>query len=184
MPENKEKKDEMVQVSRVELAQILEMNRRLTAQVGEPTPKPREIKDRKVVIFFINNEPVIGYVNKGSPNRPVYIYEKPDPNRPGEYLPYVDVLCRNTKDPVKLNYLEFLQESDRQECKILKTEWTEWTENQGRVQGRAFEEGTYNMSETGTIVPVEVKGKTAVFTVQLPDGSQLDIHERYCNINR
>lgn len=178
--------DKMVTVSATELAAIIEMNKKLMEKLsGAPVEKPREITERKITVFFIDNEPVIGYVNRGSEVKPTYIYEKPDANRPGEYLPFVDVLTRNHLDkPYKINYIEFLQESDRKECKVIKVEWKPWVINQGRTAARSFEEGTYNMTESGTIVPVEVKGKTGIYTVELPDGSQVEIHERYANINK
>jgi hypothetical protein len=178
--------EKMVTVKASELATIIEMNRKLMEKEnGAPIEKPREVKDRNVTVFFIDNEPVIGYVNNGSESRPAYIYEKPDPIRAGEYLPFIDVITRNhTEKPYKLNYLEFLREADRKECKVVKTDLEEWTVVQGRTRARTYEEGSYNMTENGTMVPVEVKGKTAVFTVELPDGTQCQIHERYVNINK
>lgn len=180
--------EETVQVSKVELASIIKMNQDLMAKLGGDTRKPDTVKKHKATVFFIENQPVVGYMNRGVENSPVYIYEKPDPARQGEFLPYVDVVVRNA-DPkgqptvYSLNYLEFMRECARQECEIVKVDKIPWVINQGVTTGRSFKEGTYYMIE-GALVPVEVRGTTNMYTMALPDGTQVTLHERYVNISK
>lgn len=187
-PEKKPDGNEMVSVSKFELAEIIRLNKELMERgsTGNPLNRPKETKvtDRTVTVMFVDEKPVIGYVNKGSAQRPIYIYEKQDPVRPTEYIAYVDVVLLGVDKPKTLNYVEFLQQADRTDCKILKKEEKEWTISQGTTVGRRFVEGTYHMVDTDALVPVEIKGKTSVFTVELPDKSSTEIHERYVNISK
>lgn len=157
--------------------------------IGSPVQRAQTPKNRKVTILFIEGQPVIGYANRGSESHPRYIYNgRQDPQHHNEFIQFIDVLVRNA-DPkalplcFSLPYTQFLEESEKIECPILKTESKDWTVDQGITTGRTFQEGTYFMIESG-IIPVEVKGVTQFFTVQLPDGTEVKLHERYVNISK
>ena len=157
--------------------------------IGSSVPVARKPKGSKVTVTFIEGQPVIGYANRGTETHPRYVYNgTQDPNHHNEFMQYVDVLVRNPNDPnqphcFSLPYVQFLQESQKVECPITNIEEKEWTINQGVTTGRTYQDGTYYMIESG-VIPVEVQGKTRFFTVTLPDGSSVVLHEQYVNITK
>lgn len=178
--------EKTVTLKESELNSIVAMNKKLMERFSReenPTQKQKETKERLVTVFFIADKPVIGYANRGTENRPKYIYEKRDPMDDKNILAYVDVIVEGREKPISLDYNEFMRECDRKECKVVKVEEKEWTINQGNTFGRSYMEGTYHMIE-GVLVPVEVKGMTRIFTVEIPEGGEATIHERYININK
>lgn len=128
----------------------------------------RRVTDRTVEVRMVDDRVVIGYVNKGSDTKPLYIYDKPDPNRPGSMIQFVDLVLEGMKneESFSIAYTEFLKETERVKAKVVKTEEKEWVLNQGVVKKREVEE--YSSIELDFDVPLDVVGKTVTFTVKLP----------------
>lgn len=156
------------------------------AEQGSTTRILRRITERKVEVRLVDNRVVLGYKNRGSENRPVYIYEKPDPKDPKQNILFVDLILEGAKEgevfPVE--YKQFRTESARAICKVVKTEEKEWLINQGVVKKREVEE--YSSIELDFDVPLDVVGKARFFTVDVPKDfgtpRQVTVHESYVNI--
>lgn len=154
----------------------------------ESGDKPKIMKSPKehlITVSFVNGKPVVGYVNRGTPDKPVYIYEAVNPKKPSEYLLYVDVILKgDEQNPVRLVYLEFMEQAERHECLVTKTRDEPWETFSGTVNRKTVPEGEYYTDELGIVVPLEVKGVIKFYTVRLPDGKEIELHERFCNINK
>lgn len=137
-----------------------------------------------MTVLFINGLPVVGYVNRGTDTSPTYIYESPDPKNTKEMMLFVDVLLKGEAAPVRLGYTEFLREAEKKDCLVKKIDSEPWEIEQGRVEVMTVPEGKYYSTATGIVVPVEIKGVTRFFTVVLPGGEELVLHERYVNISK
>lgn len=181
--------DKKIEVSERQLNDLLAQNKILMeknselAEGGEDKGKveaPTEITDRTVSIVFVDDKPVQAFKNRGTKERPAYVYEKPNPENPKEMILFVDALFPGEPDAVPLAYNDLLREGLRENCAILKVEATPWTIGQGKTTKKMV--NNYAMEETGVVVPMEVKGTTSVFTVQLPNGDTMDVHENFVNI--
>lgn len=144
----------------------------------------RRITDRKVNLRFIDNKAVIAYFNRGTENRPNYIYTKPDPKDPRKEIDMVDLVVEGETKPMSVEWSQFRKESTRVACKIVKTDSKEWIINQGIVKKREVEE--YSSVELDFDVPLDVVGQARFFTVEVPaeygGTRQVTIHENFVNI--
>lgn len=156
------------------------------AETGSTTRILRRVTERKVEVRLVDNRVVLGYKNRGSENRPAYIYEKPDPKDPKNNLLFVDLILEGMKEDevFPIEFKQFRSESARAQCKVLKTEEKEWMINQGVVKKKEVEE--YSSIELDFDVPLDVVGKARFFTVEIPKefGGPRNalVHENYCNI--
>lgn len=185
----KKEEEKTILIKQSELAELLEMNRQLMAKIQKesmPTVVTKAIKERKVTIMFIGDKAVTGYVNKGIERRPSFIYDSIDPKDPKERILYVDLILNgDVKNPVKVNYLEFLQEADRQELLVKKINEEPWIQDTGKsVEAQEVKEGEWSPTSLGMRVPLVVEGKTRSFVVAMPDGTEREFDERYVNISK
>jgi len=117
----------------------------------------------------------IGFVNKGKDSKPLYVYNEYNPQT-REMVQFCDVILDGQKDPVKLEYVEFLRESERVLVKMKKKiELEDKITRQGFVQKKDFADNGYGMFETMVQVPVDVIEKQYAFVVELEDGRELEI---------
>lgn len=122
-----------------------------------------------------NDKYFIGFVNKGKPNKPLYIYNEYNPQT-REMIQFCDVILDGEKDPIKLEYVEFLREAERVLVKMVKKiELEDKVTNQGYVQKKDFADNGYGMFETMVSVPVDVIEKQYSYVVELKDGRELEI---------
>ena len=166
-----------------QITSLMEAVQSLTLKQSENSgPKVfKQIKDRKVRVVFVNGKPVIGFVNRGTESRKSYTYEKPDPNDKNNRLLYIDLILQGEKEPISVNYNEFLREGERVECIVKDQEKTPWTIEYGHVRQKAVEE--YSMVETDVLVPVEASGYNITFKVEIPKtGEILEINEEFINM--
>lgn len=81
---------------------------------------------------------------------------------------------------LKLDYLDYLQNSEPVFVKLLrKVEEEEEVINQGRVFKKDFVENGYGMFETTVQVPVEVVIPHYKYVVELEEGGELEISDRF-----
>lgn len=157
------------------------------ALYGSPIVDAEKAKFHTVKISFVEEQPVIGFVNRGTTSSPRSVYPgRTDPSRPNEFIEYVDVIVRNPADREKpqvfaLPYNDFLRESRKVACKIVSTRIKEIVTQDGVTTGRTFKPDTYIMEERG-IVPVIVKVTRRFYTVELPDSTTEEIDEMYVNM--
>lgn len=136
---------------------------------------------REIRVCFIDDVPVIGLKNRGTENRPLYIYERPDPNDPKRRIGYADVLMLGSEEnPVSVEFLEFQREADSRSMKVLDVKEEPWTIEQGFVNKKEWTGS--EMIETAVRVPVKVKGVTRKFKVNDPKFGEFWIDEQWVNI--
>lgn len=184
--------DEVVEVNKSELAAMLAEMQALRASVekiesGDGLTNTRILKkitERKVTLRRVDGKVVLGYRNKGTESKPLFVYEGSDPKDPTKKVWFIDVILEGMKpeNAIKIDYKEFLAESERVLCTVASTEEKEWSIDQGMVKKREVD--GYSMIELDFDVPVEVIGKTRWFTVKLPDQDhrEVKVHEAYVNI--
>lgn len=165
--------------------ELLDQNRSLMSAATREddtkgTLKPDEVKENTVRILFVDGKAVQGFHNRGTDTRPSFVYEKPDPQNPKEVILYVDVIFNGEEEPVAVPYNELLRDSLREECKIKKTDVKPWDIVQGKTTQKVVKD--YATEETGILIPIKVVGETRVFTVALPDGKEMEIHENFVNM--
>lgn len=117
----------------------------------------------------------VGFANKGKDNKPLYIYNEYNPQT-REMVQFCDVILDGEKEPVKLEYVEFLRESERVLVKMKKRiELEDKITRQGFVQKKDFADNGYGMFETTVQVPIDVIEKHYAYVVELEDGRELEI---------
>lgn len=153
-----------------------------------PIVRPRRTTVRKIRVCLVNGLAVIGFANKGTENQPMFVYEAPDPTAPGKMKTYVDLILHGKENdkPIKVGYIDFLQNCEKQEVIVKKIEEEEWVDDQGgaTVMQQNVPDGEYNFQSTGVRIPVEAIGKYRTFHVELADGTSLILDERYANMSR
>jgi hypothetical protein len=119
----------------------------------------------------------IGFVNKGKENKPLYVYSEYNPQT-REQVQFCDIILDGEKEPVKLEYVEFLREAEKVLVKMKKkVELEDKITRQGMVQKKDFADNGYGMFETMVNVPVDVIEKQFAFVVELEDGRELEISQ-------
>lgn len=183
---------ELIETVKAQDKTIKDLTKRLDEGVPEGGTRRilRAITERRVEVRMVDGKVVVGYKNRGSDNRPIYIYDKQnpaDPTNPHNRLLYVDLILEGMKPddtPISVNYKEFRQESTRVQCKVAATEEKEWVINQGVVRKKEVDE--YSTVELDFDVPLDVVGKARFFTVEIPaehgGPRKLVVHENYVNI--
>jgi len=166
-------------------AELLEQNRSLVTNATKDegragTLKPEEINQRTVRIVFVDGNAVQAFDNKGTVQRPTYVYNRPDPKNTKEQIAYVDVFFFGEDKAVPVPYVDLLREGSREECKIVKTDVKEWDMVQGQTTQKVVKD--FDTQDTGILVPIRVIGEKRMFTVALPDGKEMDIHETFVNM--
>lgn len=153
-----------------------------------PIVRPRRTVVRKIRVCLVNGKAVVGFANKGTENQPMFVYEAPDPTMPGKMKTYVDLVLHGAEaeKPIKVGYIDFLQNCEKQEVIVKKIEEEEWIDDQqgATVMQQNVPEGEYNFQSTGIRIPVEAIGKHRTFHVELIDGTQIALDERYANMSR
>jgi hypothetical protein len=124
-----------------------------------------------------NDKYFIGFENVGKPNKPLYIYNEYNPQT-RENVQFCNIILDGEKAPLKLEYVEFLRESERVLVKMKrKIELEDKVTTQGYVQKKDFADNGYGMFETMVQVPVDVIEKQYAFEVELEDGRVLEISQ-------
>lgn len=151
------------------------------ADTSKPTLK--KVMDRFVFLRVVGGKPVKGYVNKAElPGKKKYVYTMPHPQFADEVVEYIDLEILGEEKPVKMKYLDYIQNTERIKCRIAGVKEEEIIENQGEVEKQSFDESHgYRMNRTGIFVPAEVITKVRTFTLELPDKTEVEIGEDFIN---
>lgn len=140
-------------------------------------------KEREIGVRFLNGKPLIGLKNVGTESAPTKLVEVTDPhNQRRRYLQaeaiFLDPKTSKT-EVVRLNWLEFVQNSEKRKLKVVKTNEEPWEIEDGVVRKREVD--GYSMVELDIEVPVINEGSVRTFIVDV-DGIAVSIHEDYANI--
>jgi len=152
-------------------------------KTGGNRAKIKKITEYDVDVRMLENKVVIGYVNKGSENRPVYVYNLPDPMERGKFTQHIDVMLEDESVIKAVQYSQFVREADRVKCRILSTKTKEILQNQGSTIKKEID--GYSLVEQNYEVPLEVKSIHRTFTVGVPTSTgvrKVILDELYCNI--
>jgi len=184
--------DEKIEISKDKLEAVLDQNKELmemnrkfqellnNKEEQKGVMRAEEIPESTVRIMFVDGKPVKGFANRGTKERPLYVYEKRDADNPQERVLFVDILLEGKDEPIPVNYNELFREGLREECPVIDTKNKEWKIVQGEASKKVIKD--YTMTETGVVIPMEVRGTSRIFTVKLPNGKEMDIHENYVNM--
>jgi len=179
--------EKTITIKESELRALIEQVQAQTNQktdVEETGKTRRRVRERNVTIMFVDGKAVIGMVNHGTEDEPRKLYEHPDPNDSTRRVLYADLIIKDpatgkTETIKRVNWLEFLREGARQECRVIKTRNEEWIIDQGTVLKKEVKE--YRTVELDTEVPVDIEGTTRHYIVDI-DGKGLEVHEDYVNM--
>lgn len=140
-------------------------------------------KETLVHIRMLKNKVVTGFQNVGSDKYPSYVYPEYNPLTRQEIQFCNVILEDNVENPIKMEYLQFLRESDRVIVKVKeKIELPDLIINQGYVQKSDFANNGYGMFKTMVQVPVDVVKKVYSYKVETEDGRILSLSENCINI--
>lgn len=186
--------DEKIEVSRAELSELIASNRALQEQLrdlkqavdetnGRVTTQKKSPKVHTARVRAIDGKIVTGFVNRGVEKRPLYVYERNNPSNPRERVNYVDLILEDNS-VVSVPHLEFLQEAETVEAKIIDEKVIQLSESQGKVTRKEVDFTKYRTVDTGEEVDAEVVMQESVFTLELPEEygkRQIELHGSILN---
>jgi hypothetical protein len=119
-------------------------------------------------VRVIDGQVVVGFKNRGTTTRELYIYPRQDPYDKTKRVNYVDVVLEDgTVLPV--DYIEFFEQTLRVKCRIVDRKEFHWKEALGKVSKKEVPEGKYDYVELDEEVDQVVKGVTFEYTLELPE---------------
>lgn len=178
-----ESKGKKIEVSETDLKELIEQNKalvdenkglneRITAiETGVP-PVLQKVKERTCRLRVVDGKVVLGWTDKK-------VYSEYSKDRREDML-YIDLLLQGASKPKKMEYLNFLNNSERIIVKIIKVD-DEPIEKVDSFVNKKEYNGDFGMNETDVRVPVEVNSVHKTYTVELPDGSHEEIDEEFIN---
>lgn len=168
--------------------QLLQHLNRITNNNAEETlPPGRKKKEVKVTVATIDNQPVIGLVNKGDDDRPWFTWEEQDPRNPKKNVLLCDLIVLDPKTKEKetikrVNWIEFSDRGGRKECPIVNRKPKEWyIENGVTTRREVKSDKDFHMEETDEQVPDVVEGTEYEYVVDF-NGTEISLHERFVNM--
>lgn len=172
---------ELIAQNKKLMADVIDLQKNAVAQnpnqSGFNNPEMYKVGKKETMLKMRkwNDKYFIGFANKGKENKPLYIYNEYNPQT-REMIQFCDVILEGEKDPIKLEYVEFLRESERVLVKMKrKIELEDKVTRQGFVQKKDFADNGYGMFETMVQVPMDVIEKRFAFVVELEDGRELEV---------
>lgn len=189
--ENGEKK---IEVSETLLRELIAQNKDLTTKVDILTSNAaanssfnnspnnlmmvRKNKDTFLKLRKWNDKFVLGYENKGTEKRPLYVYNEYNVNT-RENVQFCNIILEGEETPIKLEYVTFRRDAETIFVKKVSQKEDEKVTVQGYVHKKDFNDSGYGMFETMVQVPVEVIEKVYTYTVETEDGRQFDIEGQF-----
>lgn len=133
--------------------------------------------DRKITQWYArlrkyDDKWVLGWTKEG-------VYR--ETNARGEREEFINVIVKGIDKPVKMRFLEYINDLPQETVKIKeKRKLESIVENQGDVERMVFDERTGNMIGLGFSVPIEVVTEQYECVFDL-DGEEVVIHESFVN---
>lgn len=108
------------------------------------------------------------------------VFTKEDRNRPGRDKTYevINLIIDGEKEPVEVELLKF-RNSPTEWVNVIKTEVEEDIQNFGAVNVKDEVKGRF--VETDDIVPLDIKYEYRTYTVELSDGREVALLEKFVN---
>lgn len=178
--ETKATKKDTVNISKKELQLLFQRLEALESdkkgredrESGIPTSLFKRNKDKLIKLRRWNDAYVLGWTGDG-------VYEEDNPSRPGKDKRdwWIELLLEGSAKPVKVNYLEYLNESKVEWAKVIKTEVEEDIQNFGAVHLKAEKDNRF--IETDDVIPLDVKYEWRTYTVETQEGNEFSISEKF-----
>jgi len=104
-------------------------------------------------------------------------------NEKGEWGDFITVYALDGKkeNKIELEYLQFIRNVEKVKAKIIDDKVKFKTIIQGFTTKKYVKDGAYRTINTGIKVPVKVQIPESLLTVEMPDGSKLEINSNYVN---
>lgn len=108
------------------------------------------------------------------------VFTKEDRNRPGRDKTYevINLIIDGEKEPVEVELLKF-RNSPTEWVNVIKTEVDEDIQNFGAVNVKDEVKGRF--VQTDDVVPLDIKYEYRTYTVELPDGREVALLEKFVN---
>jgi hypothetical protein len=169
------------------IQQLIDQNKALAQRINDmevgKRPVLQKVTEHTVRLRKVDGHVVLGYANRSAnPAKPLYVYDEwSDIEK--EKVQFVDLILEGVKDPKKMRYVDFLNESERVDAKVVAKHKLDTPPIiQGYVNKREFD-GKYSMVEKDFLVPVEIHMEVYTFDVEFPDGTKMEgLHESVINI--
>lgn len=169
------------------IAELVQANKALTQRLNDleqgKRPVLHKATEHTVRLRKVDGHVVLGYENRHpNPAKSLYVYDEwSDVEK--EKIQFVNLILDGVKEPKKMRYVDFLNESERVDAKIIKKHEMDLPPIiQGYVNKREFD-GKYGMIEKDYLVPVEIHMKQYTYDVELTDGTKMEgLHEAIINI--
>lgn len=181
--ESKNKGNDMIEVSAEDLRDLIKSNKELKEKVDRldsnavaQSPNLQVRKKQRDFDYFVRkweNKIVLGFVNKGTEKRPLFVYNIYNKETRAQEQ-FIDLILKdekgnNTSIEEKVDYIVFLRDAEKVKARMLKKEEKEDVKEFGMIPKKEMAENGYGMYETMVMVPVEVVSKTYVMTLKLPE---------------
>lgn len=172
-----------VDISKDDLKELIVSNRELRQsnadlkgridkiESGEPQVL-EAVRKNTARVRVMDGKYVLGWTKKGT-------YEERDPHT-HEMVAYRDLILEGVDKPKKVNNIEFLNNTEAVNAEIVDVKTEPIEVNQGFTDQKQFD--GHVMKETGSVVPLKVKGEHSVYTLKTPDGHELELDEQYINV--
>lgn len=138
----------------------------------------RKTKKKMVKLHKWNGKYVLGFTEDEYGQS---VFTKEDRNRPGRDKTYevINLILDGEKEPVEVELLKF-RNSPTEWVNVTKTEVEEDIQNFGAVNVKDEVKGRF--VETDDIVPLDIKYEYRTYTVELPDGREVALLEKFINM--
>jgi len=169
---------ELIDSNKTLQLQVNALNQNAVAtEVNKPILQKKK-NEKDVGIRVFRKKIVVGWENVGTAERPEYVYSEYDDSLK-DFVQYINLFFINEEKALKVRYTDYLRDSEKVWARVLKETHTEEVQTQGYVQKTELTDNGYGMMTTQVVVPLDVTIKNTVFTVQLKDGQEIDISEKF-----
>jgi hypothetical protein len=180
-----------IKLKESELRELIDSNKSLAQRIAEleakatdavpERKKPVSVREREYTVRKVDGKIVIGFANHGTQNRPLFVYERPNPHDPTQRLQWVDLILAGEKEPVPVEYVQFFNESEKIKCKLVHLDKKPWAIEQGVTTMKEVNTDGYQV-DTGIEVDVMIEGEDLIYTLALPEGGQITLPAKYVNM--
>lgn len=149
--------EEMVTISKGQLDGL--MQRLESLEVGRGIKKPKRVTEHFARVRFHDGKPVVKYDG----------YKEKEED--GKRVAYINIHLYETKEPITVKYLEFLNSNNSVEVKIVKQEATEVVQNEGKIRTRNPDEAKISSKNfESSEIDLEVTSYIYMVTVEVLEG--------------
>lgn len=165
-------------------ATVEQLSSNAVAQTNQGLQVRRKTREYDYTLRKWENEVVVGFANKGTEKRPLYIYSVYNKETRLQEQ-FVDLVLKSGKIVEKLDYITFLRDAEKIKARMISKEEHEDVKEYGMIPKKEMTENGYGMYETMVLVPVEVVTKTYTMKLKLPEdegGDEVTVNSQWLNL--